>query len=94
MPNALPRPAGLEPATFGLGNRCSKNTSPDKTKTCESSKEHLTLQLTPKSQKQAEIDTQNLSSDLAEIVAVWPELPEHIKAAIKALIRTHNTEKK
>jgi hypothetical protein len=32
--------------------------------------------------------------DLAEIVAVWPELPEHIKAAIKALIQTHKAEKK
>jgi hypothetical protein len=35
-----------------------------------------------------------VSSDLAEIVAVWSELPEHIKAAIKALIQTHNTEAK
>jgi len=45
----------------------------------------LTPQLTPKSPKQAKIDTSELPSDLAEIVAVWPELPEHIKAAIKAL---------
>jgi hypothetical protein len=28
-------------------------------------------------------------SDLNEIVTVWLELPEHIKAAIKALTETH-----
>ena len=32
--------------------------------------------------------------DLAEIVAVWPELPEHIKAAIKALVQSHKAENK
>jgi hypothetical protein len=26
---------------------------------------------------------------LAEIVAVWTSLPEHIRAAIKALVETH-----
>jgi hypothetical protein len=30
-----------------------------------------------------------LPDDLAEIVAVWPELPEHIKAAVKALVNIH-----
>jgi len=45
--------------------------------------------LTPKSQKQGKIDTENLPDELAEIVAVWPDLPEYIKAAIKALVETH-----
>jgi hypothetical protein len=39
--------------------------------------------------KTAENQPENLSDDLAEIVAVWPELPEHIKQAIKALVQTH-----
>jgi hypothetical protein len=52
----------------------------------------LTPQLTPKSPKQGENDTTPLPPDLAEIVAVWPELPGHIKAAIKALIQTYNSE--
>ena len=33
-------------------------------------------------------------SDLAKIIEAWPELPEHIKAAIKALVQTHSAEKK
>ena len=40
-------------------------------------------------QKQGKIDTSELPADLAEIVAVWPELPVHIKAAIKALVQIH-----
>jgi len=31
---------------------------------------------------------------LAEIVAVWPELPGHIKAAIKTLVQTQLKVKK
>ncbi|MBN1546923.1 MAG: hypothetical protein JW902_09710, partial [Syntrophaceae bacterium] len=30
-----------------------------------------------------------LPDDLADIVALWPELPEHIKAAIKALVGSY-----
>ena len=81
---------GIEPPTHGFSVRCSKNITADKTKTCETSKEQLTLQLTPNSQKQPEIDTEKLPADLAEIISVWPELPEHIKAAIKALVQTNN----
>jgi len=30
--------------------------------------------------------------DLTKIVKAWPTLPEHIKAAIKALIQAHKGE--
>ena len=71
-----------------FNERRTKSVSSAKIKTCETSKTPLTPQLTPKSQKQGGIDTQNLPPGLAEIVSVWQELPEHIKAAIKALIQT------
>jgi len=74
--------------------RLPKNATQATTKDCDNSKSVLTPQLTPKTQKQDKISEQNLSLDLAEIVAVWPELPEHIKAAIKALVHTHNTEQR
>ena len=32
--------------------------------------------------------------ELKTIIQVWSELPEHIKAAIKALVQTHKPEKK
>jgi len=32
--------------------------------------------------------------ELEQIIVVWPELPEHLKAAVKALVQTHNTEVK
>ena len=41
-----------------------------------------------KNPKTAETQLGNMSPDLTEIVAVWPELPEHIKVAIKALVQT------
>jgi len=31
--------------------------------------------------------------ELQEIISAWPELPEHIKAAVKALVQTHKTQK-
>jgi len=32
--------------------------------------------------------------DLRLVIESWPELPEHIKAAIKALVQTHKLENK
>ena len=56
--------------------------------TCGSAQMPLTPQWTPESQKQGQIDIQELPSDVAEIVTCWPNLPEHIKAAIKALVQS------
>ncbi|GAJ18918.1 unnamed protein product, partial [marine sediment metagenome] len=42
-----------------------------------------------KYQETAGNQPQDIPTELAEIVAVWAELPVHIKAAIKALVQTH-----
>ena len=83
---------GFEPMNNGFANRRTENVKTDKTKTCDTTKKQLTPQLTPKSQKQGKFDTSDLPTDLVQIVTVWFDLPEHIKAAIKALVQTHNTE--
>ena len=42
-----------------------------------------------KYQKTTENQLLNVPTEVAEIVAVWPELPDYIKAAIKALVQTY-----
>ncbi len=35
-------------------------------------------------------DLPQIDPDLQKLIDAWPELPEHIKAAINALVQTHN----
>jgi len=46
-----------------------------------------------KYQETAGNQPQDIPTELAEIVAFWPELPAHIKVAIKALVQIHIEEK-
>ncbi|MFC1636965.1 hypothetical protein ACFL5Z_19250 [Planctomycetota bacterium] len=80
------RPAGLEPATYGLEILSHQNTSAKDKSTYESTESKLTPQLTPDSRKENGDDIQKMPDDLAEIIGVWPQLPKHIKLAIKALV--------
>jgi hypothetical protein len=43
---------------------------------------------TPPATAQGQRAGSNLPPDLADVVAAWPDLPEHIKAAVLALLRT------
>ncbi len=83
---------GFEPTTPGLQNQSLENATADKTKTCGTTKEQLTPQLTPKSQKQGKIDTSELPSDLAEIVRRWFQLPKAIRSAIVAIVGASHGE--
>jgi len=79
---------GFEPTTPGLQNRRQDYINSAKTKAYKGNQSELTPQLTPEGRKAVEMDTWTLPPDVAAIVAVWPSLPEHIKAAITALIDT------
>jgi len=52
----------------------------------------VTPQMTPEIQARTAAKQNSLIPDLAESVAAWPKMPEHIKAAVLALVRTSGTK--
>jgi hypothetical protein len=49
----------------------------------------LTPQWTPGGPESGQTCPAPLPPDVAEIVTVWPKLPEHVRAAIRTLVQAH-----
>jgi hypothetical protein len=87
---------GLEPVTSCVSSSCLRIPNHPinntlryrRTSTCT----HTCTESQKTSEKLYAHDTPELPKDLIGIVAIWPELPDHIKAAIKALVQTHEHE--
>ena len=70
---------GLEPPTHGFSIHCQGELTDCRSNTSEPCKKNLAENLALLVQEHP---------DLAQIGEAWPNLPEHIKQAIKALINT------
>ena len=70
-----------------IKSQLHKNTNDCKSKDLQQAESGTYKPAYKQNPKKQENPPQNLPDDLAEIVAVWPELPEHIKQSIKALAR-------
>jgi hypothetical protein len=71
------RALGLEPRTYGLKGQAGERPSEDGTSSCTKC---------PDGSPPGSTDVQQIPSDLALVIDVWPTLPDAIKAGILAMI--------
>ena len=79
------RPAGLEPATCGLGSRNGSGVKPSHRNTYDNTDPVLASCLAT---------IRETCPSLATVVNAWPDLPEPIRAAILAVIRSATEEER
>ena len=73
------RVVGIGPTTYGLKGRCSENVSPANKELTKTENPVFDTSLANLLQKYP---------DLVAVVKAWPNLPEHVKRAIKTLVQT------
>jgi hypothetical protein len=74
---------GFEPTNNGFANHHTKNVTTRKQDSCKFDEKNLARFLALLAEKKP---------DLAQVVERWPNLPEHIKAAIKTLVSSYLKE--